>query len=70
VRSALSRFVLLQADVTANDDTDKALMKRFNIVAPPDTLFFGADGSEKHELKLTGEEDAAKFLKRVAAASG
>ncbi|HEY2395264.1 MAG TPA: protein-disulfide reductase DsbD [Rudaea sp.] len=70
VKSALAGFVLLQADVTANDDTDKALMKRFNIVAPPDTLFFGADGSQKHELKLTGEEDAAKFLKRVVAAAG
>jgi len=70
VKSALAAFVLLQADVTANDDTDKALMKRFNIVAPPDTLFFDANGSEKRELKLTGEEDAAKFLKRVAAAAG
>ena len=70
VKSALAGFVLLQADVTANDDTDKALMKRFNIVAPPDTLFFGANGDEKHELKLTGEEDAAKFLRRVAAAAG
>jgi thiol:disulfide interchange protein DsbD len=70
VKSALAGFVLLQADVTANDDTDKALMKRFNIVAPPDTLFFDANGSEKRELKLTGEEDATKFLKRVAAAAG
>jgi thiol:disulfide interchange protein DsbD len=69
VRSALGSFVLLQADVTANDDTDQALMKRYNIVAPPDTLFFGADGAEKHELQLTGPEDAGKFLKRIAAAS-
>jgi thiol:disulfide interchange protein DsbD len=70
VRTALAGFALLQADVTANDDIDKALMKRFNIVAPPDTLFFDANGAEKRELKLTGEEDATKFLKRVAAAGG
>jgi thiol:disulfide interchange protein DsbD len=70
VRAALADFVLLQADVTANDDTDKDLMKRYRIVAPPDTLFFGADGAEKRELQLTGEENTAKFLKRVAAVRG
>ncbi|MDR3386324.1 MAG: protein-disulfide reductase DsbD [Rudaea sp.] len=68
VQAALAGFVLLQADVTANDDTDQALMKRYGIVAPPDTLFFGADGIGKPALQLTGPEDADKFLKRVAAA--
>jgi len=69
VRSALASFVALQADVTAQDDADKALMQRFSIVAPPDTLFFGADGAERHQLQLTGPEDAEKFLKRLAAAA-
>jgi len=68
VHAALGGFVLLQADVTANDETDQALMKRYRIVAPPDTLFFGADGAERHELQLTGPEDVEKFLKRIAAA--
>jgi thioredoxin:protein disulfide reductase len=65
VQSALSNFVLLQADVTANDDIDQALMKHFGIVAPPDTIFFAADGSEQHALQLTGPEDADKFVKRI-----
>jgi thiol:disulfide interchange protein DsbD len=69
VQRALSGFVLLQADVTANDDVDTALMQRYSIVAPPDTLFFGADGIEKKPLRLTGEENAEKFLQRVASAS-
>jgi thiol:disulfide interchange protein DsbD len=69
VQSALAGFVLLQADVTANDDTDQALMKHYGIVAPPDTLFFSADGAEKHTLQLTGPEDADNFLKRIAAAA-
>lgn len=68
VRAALADFVLLQADVTANDDTDKALMAHFDIVAPPDTLFFGADGIERHDLQLTGPENADKFLQRLATA--
>ena len=68
VRAALAGFVLLQADVTANDEADQALMRRFSIVGPPDTLFFGADGNEKPPLQLAGFEDTEKFLRRVAAA--
>lgn len=67
VQRALADFVLLQADVTANDEIDQALMQRYAIVAPPDTLFFGSDGSENRALRLTGEEDADKFLRRIAA---
>ena len=68
VQAALAGFVLLQADVTANDDTDQALMKHYGIVAPPDTLFFGADGTEKNALQLVGPEHPDEFLKRIAAA--
>jgi thiol:disulfide interchange protein DsbD len=67
VQSAVANFVLLQADVTANDEIDQALMKKYGIVAPPDTLFFAANGEEKHNLQLTGPEDADKFVKRIAA---
>ncbi|TLY52521.1 MAG: protein-disulfide reductase DsbD [Gammaproteobacteria bacterium] len=66
VQRALTDFVLLQADVTANDEVDQALMRRYGIVAPPDTLFFGSDGAEQRALRLTGEEDADKFLRRIA----
>ncbi|HST27966.1 MAG TPA: protein-disulfide reductase DsbD [Rudaea sp.] len=67
VQQALSGFVLLQADVTANDDTDKALMQHFGIVAPPDTLFYGADGVARLDLQLIGQESAEKFMQRVEA---
>ncbi|MGH8122142.1 MAG: protein-disulfide reductase DsbD [Rudaea sp.] len=69
VHGALADFVLLQADVTANDDVDQALMRHYGIVGPPDTLFFGAHGSERRALRLTGQEDADKFLRRIAAAA-
>jgi thiol:disulfide interchange protein DsbD len=69
VRAAVADFVLLQADVTQNDDVDQALMKHYRIVAPPDTLFFGRDGAERRELQLTGPEDAPKFRERIAAAA-
>ena len=36
-----SRALLLQADVTANDDADQALLQRFGIFGPPTIVFFG-----------------------------
>jgi thiol:disulfide interchange protein DsbD len=65
VKQALAGFVLLQADVTANDDTDKALMKHFEIVGPPDTVFYDADGKQRHDLQLVGAEKPADFMQRV-----
>jgi thiol:disulfide interchange protein DsbD len=67
VKQALAGFVLLQADVTANDDTDKALMKHFEIVGPPDTVFYDADGKQRHDLQLIGAERPGDFVQRVGA---
>ena len=71
VAAAMRGFVLLKADVTANDDVDQALMRRFGIVGPPGTLFF-ADGQEQRALRLVGFEKAAAFRERLerAAAGG
>jgi thiol:disulfide interchange protein DsbD len=71
VDAALRGFVLLKADVTANDATDQALMRRFGIVGPPGTLFF-AGGRELRGLRLVGFEQAARFRERLrrAAAGG
>jgi thiol:disulfide interchange protein DsbD len=68
VDAALRGFVLLKADVTANDDIDQALMRRFGIVGPPGTLFF-ADGRELRGLRLVGFEQAARFRERLQRAS-
>src|SRR3546814_6626124 len=35
VQAALGDFVLLTADVTANDECDKAMTQRFGIIGPP-----------------------------------
>ena len=66
----MARFVLLQADVTANDATDQALMHgRFQIPGPPAILFFNAAGQEVKGLRLVGFTPAAEFtqhLRRIA----
>ena len=64
VQQALSGFVLLKADVTANDETDQALLKRFALFGPPATIFF-ADGNERRALRLIGFEKSEDFIARA-----
>ena len=65
VRAALRPFVLLRADVTANDAADQALLRRYDLFGPPATLFFGGDGREQGGLRLLGYEDATDFVTRL-----
>jgi len=69
VQQALSHFVLLKADVTANDDVDQALLKRFALFGPPATIFF-ANGAERRPLRLIGFEKSDEFIARVGKLSG
>ncbi|MCB1875651.1 MAG: protein-disulfide reductase DsbD [Chromatiales bacterium] len=61
VQQALANTVLLQADVTANDEQDQALLKRFGLFGPPSILFYGADGQERKGYRLVGYLEAEKF---------
>jgi len=70
VQQALADAVLLQADVTANDELDQALMQRFGILGPPSILFFGRDGAEKPEYRVVGFKRAEAFAAHLAAAFG
>ncbi|KAA3643668.1 MAG: protein-disulfide reductase DsbD [Proteobacteria bacterium] len=57
---ALSQqFVLLKADVTANDDSDQVLMKHFGVFGPPASLFFDANGAPLTQYNFFGYKDAA-----------
>jgi thiol:disulfide interchange protein DsbD len=62
VQQAMQRYVLLQADVTANDAEDKALMQeRFGIPGPPAMMFFDASGQEQRGWRLVGFVPADEF---------
>lgn len=54
VHDALGDARLLQADVTANDADDQALLKRFGIFGPPTIAFFGLDGDELRGARVVG----------------
>ena len=68
VVKALSNAVLIQADVTANDDEDKALLKHFAVHGLPSILFFDKNGYEDKRLRAVGYEDADIFVQRIDAA--
>jgi len=73
VRAALAEMVTLRADVTANDDDDRALMEKFGIIGPPAILFFGPDGRERRKYRLVGFLSAEAFdahLRTLLAARG
>ncbi len=70
VQAALARAVLLQADVTANDDDDQALLARFGILGPPTIVFFAADGTERKDFRVVGFQPAEEFRAHVAQAFG
>ena len=65
VQARLKNAVLLQADVTANDAEDKALLQRFQIFGPPATLFFDGAGKELADFRVTGYQDAPQFLQSL-----
>ena len=68
VQRALAGVVVLKADVTANDEQDQALLRRFGLIGPPATLFFGPDGGERRGYRLVGFVAAAEFRDHVAKA--
>lgn len=61
VAARMSRMLLLKADVTANTDEHKALLKRFGLFGPPGILFFDAAGKEREGLRVVGFMKAAPF---------
>ena len=61
VQATLANTVWLQADVTANDDADKALLDRFDVFGPPTIIFFGTDGQQRHGYEVVGYMKAEVF---------
>lgn len=70
VRATLGNSLLLRADVTANDATDRALLRALGVYGPPTVLFFTADGIERRDLRLVGETDSAGFIARLHGLDG
>lgn len=61
VRTSLSKFTLLQADVTANSPQHKELMQRFRLFGPPAIVFLDRQGAERLDKRVIGFMPADKF---------
>ena len=61
VKAKMSEFILVQADVTANSDDERALTKRFGLFGPPGILFF-KNGEEVKNARIIGYQPPEKFL--------
>ena len=62
VAARMKQMVLLQADVTANNEADKALLKRFGLFGPPGIIFWSTSGAELPDLRVVGFQNADTFL--------
>ena len=69
VQKRLGPVRLLQADVTANNAADKALLKRFNLFGPPGIVFFDGAAQAKIVHKVVGYQNAADFLVSLSSAA-
>ena len=62
VRERLAALSLLRADVTANTESQRAMLKRFGLFGPPGIVFFDARGRELASQRVVGYRDAQAFL--------
>ncbi len=62
VRERFGQMVLLQADVTANDDADVELLNGLNVLGLPTLIFFDRTGNEVSGQRVTGFMGPAEFL--------
>ncbi len=65
VINKLQEFTLLKADVTENNDEDKALQKEFGVVGPPALIFWDKDKNEIQASRIIGYKNPKDFLEIV-----
>jgi thiol:disulfide interchange protein DsbD len=65
IQSLFAQIKPLQADVTENDKTDQALMKKYDVIGPPAILFFDRQGNEMPAFRLVGYFEADEFANHL-----
>jgi thiol:disulfide interchange protein DsbD len=70
VLQALHTFVWVRADVTKNNEFDRALMKRYHVIAPPTIVFFDSHGNYSPRAELVGDMNAKEFLAQIEQSGG
>lgn len=68
IQARLAQALLLKADVTANTESQRELLKRFRLFGPPGTVFFDRSGAEMPGVRVIGFQSAGEFGKTLDAA--
>jgi thiol:disulfide interchange protein DsbD len=68
VQNSLANTILLQADVTANDEIDQALLNELNVFGPPTIIFYNKDGIKKNGYEVVGYMKAKEFAQHTQSA--
>lgn len=68
VQNSLANTILLQADVTANDEIDQALLNELNVFGPPTIIFYNKDGIKKNGYEVVGYMKAKEFARHTQSA--
>jgi thiol:disulfide interchange protein DsbD len=66
----MSKMRLIQVDVTANNDQDRALMKKFDLFGPPGMILFNKEGKEIPQGRLIGFVPPELFVGHLLRAQG
>ncbi|MBS0350792.1 MAG: protein-disulfide reductase DsbD, partial [Proteobacteria bacterium] len=66
VQKQLQRFLLLRADITANDPEDRALMREYGVVAPPTFIVFNSQHVASPMASSVGELSAKQLTQKLA----
>jgi len=66
IRQQLAGTILLQADVTANNAEDRALLKRFQLFGPPGIILFDTRGREIPDSRIIGYQGPQQFSRSIA----
>ncbi|MCK4874474.1 MAG: thioredoxin fold domain-containing protein, partial [Sulfurimonas sp.] len=62
VKTKMKEFVLIQADVTENNEAQKALNKKYGVFGPPVMIFFDKDLNVIKSKTIVGFIEPDEFL--------
>lgn len=65
VMKALQSYDLVRVDLSEMNRDEAALLKRYQVVAPPTLLIFDRNGKEETSQRMVGEMTAQQFLQKI-----
>jgi thiol:disulfide interchange protein DsbD len=65
VKTAMDSYVLVQVNLTANDDAAHVISSKFGIFGPPAILFFDENGVRQKDADIVGFKEPQEFIKHL-----